>query len=75
LNFFPQCLILDKFSGLNDEEQMTHRALSLMGESKFWAGLVFMDTYPWTTKVPPHVRFKIRMDIDSVERTNKIKDR
>nr|XP_046148467.1 LOW QUALITY PROTEIN: retinal-specific phospholipid-transporting ATPase ABCA4a [Oncorhynchus gorbuscha] len=75
MNQHGECLILDKFSGLNDEEQMTHRALSLMGESKFWAGLVFMDTYPWTTKVPPHVRFKIRMDIDSVERTNKIKDR
>uniref|UniRef100_A0A8C8GWH8 P-type phospholipid transporter n=1 Tax=Oncorhynchus tshawytscha TaxID=74940 RepID=A0A8C8GWH8_ONCTS len=75
MNQYGECLILDKFSGLNDEEQMTHRALSLMGESKFWAGLVFMDTYPWTTKVPPHVRFKIRMDIDSVERTNKIKDR
>uniref|UniRef100_A0A4W5LU81 ATP binding cassette subfamily A member 4 n=1 Tax=Hucho hucho TaxID=62062 RepID=A0A4W5LU81_9TELE len=75
MNQYGECLILDKFSGLNDEEQMTHRALSLMGESKFWAGLVFMDTYPWTTKVPPHVRFKIRMDIDAVERTNKIKDR
>uniref|UniRef100_A0A8C1ZZU7 P-type phospholipid transporter n=1 Tax=Cyprinus carpio TaxID=7962 RepID=A0A8C1ZZU7_CYPCA len=54
---------------------MTHQALHLLGENKFWAGLVFMDMYPWTTELPRHVKFKIRMDIDAVERTNKIKDR
>ncbi|XP_073689114.1 retinal-specific phospholipid-transporting ATPase ABCA4, partial [Garra rufa] len=69
------CLVLDKFSAISDEDQLTYRALDLLGESKFWAGLVFVDMYSWTTKVPPHVKFKIRMDIDVVERTNKIKDR
>lgn len=54
---------------------MTHQALYLLEENKFWAGVVFMDMYPWTTSVPPHVKYKIRMDIDAVERTNKIKDR
>lgn len=58
-----------------DESQMTHQALYLLEENKFWAGVVFMDMYPWTTSVPPHVKYKIRMDIDAVERTNKIKDR
>ncbi|KAM4606531.1 retinal-specific phospholipid-transporting ATPase ABCA4-like [Polymixia lowei] len=75
LNQYGECLILDKFVGLPDEDTVTHRALDLLGESKFWAGLVFVDMHPWTTKVPPHVKFKIRMDIDAVERTNKIKDR
>ena len=70
-----QCLILDKFVALPDEETVTHRALDLLEEGKFWAGLVFLDMGPWTSKVPPHVKFKIRMDIDAVERTNKIKDR
>uniref|UniRef100_A0A673INR0 P-type phospholipid transporter n=1 Tax=Sinocyclocheilus rhinocerous TaxID=307959 RepID=A0A673INR0_9TELE len=54
---------------------LMHPSLDLLGESKFWAGLVFVDMYSWATKVPPHVKFKIRMDIDLVERTNKIKDR
>uniref|UniRef100_A0A8C1UG03 P-type phospholipid transporter n=1 Tax=Cyprinus carpio TaxID=7962 RepID=A0A8C1UG03_CYPCA len=72
---YLQCLVLDKFSAISDEDQLTHRAQDLLGESKFWAGLVFVDMYSWTTKVPPHVKFKIRMDIDLVERTNKIKDR
>lgn len=58
-----------------DESQMTHQALHLLEKNKFWAGVVFADVYPWTTNVPPHVKYKIRMDIDAVERTNKIKDR
>lgn len=58
-----------------DEPQMIHEALHLLEENKFWAGVVFMDLYPWTTSVPPHIKYKIRMDIDAVERTNKIKDR
>lgn len=70
-----QCINLDKFVGYTDESQMTHQALYLLEENKFWAGVVFMDMYPWTTSVPPHVKYKIRMDIDAVERTNKIKDR
>ncbi|KAJ8409561.1 hypothetical protein AAFF_G00229620 [Aldrovandia affinis] len=74
-NQYGECINLDKFVGHTDEEQMTHQALYLLGENKFWAGLIFLDMYPWTSKLPTHVKFKIRMDIDAVERTNKIKDR
>nr|XP_023696048.1 retinal-specific ATP-binding cassette transporter isoform X3 [Paramormyrops kingsleyae] len=75
LNQYGECVNLDKFVAHTDEDQMTFQALYLLEENKFWAGLVFLDMYPWTSRVPPHVRFKIRMDIDAVERTNKIKDR
>ncbi|KAM4605225.1 retinal-specific phospholipid-transporting ATPase ABCA4-like [Polymixia lowei] len=74
-NQYGECINLDKFVVHTDELQMTHQALYLLEENKFWAGVVFMDMYPWTTSVPPHVKYKIRMDIDAVERTNKIKDR
>uniref|UniRef100_A0AAY4CQY1 P-type phospholipid transporter n=1 Tax=Denticeps clupeoides TaxID=299321 RepID=A0AAY4CQY1_9TELE len=74
-NQYTECINLDKFEGHADEDQMSHQALFLLEENKFWAGLVFLDMYPWTTAIPPHVKFKIRMDIDAVERTNKIKDR
>uniref|UniRef100_A0A3B4ZGQ4 P-type phospholipid transporter n=1 Tax=Stegastes partitus TaxID=144197 RepID=A0A3B4ZGQ4_9TELE len=74
-NQYGECISLDKFVAYTDESQMTHQALYLLEENKFWAGVVFMDMYPWTTSVPPHVKYKIRMDIDAVERTNKIKDR
>ncbi|CAJ1081870.1 retinal-specific phospholipid-transporting ATPase ABCA4a [Xyrichtys novacula] len=75
LNQYGDCLNLDKFVALPDEDIVTFRALDLLKESKFWAGLIFVNMYPWTAKVPPHVKFKIRMDIDAVERTNKVKDR
>uniref|UniRef100_A0A7M4FDT2 P-type phospholipid transporter n=1 Tax=Crocodylus porosus TaxID=8502 RepID=A0A7M4FDT2_CROPO len=70
-----QCLTLDKFEGHADETQLTHRALHLLEENRFWAGVVFPDMHHMTSKVPPHVKYKIRMDIDAVEKTNKIKDR
>uniref|UniRef100_A0AAR2JJ54 P-type phospholipid transporter n=1 Tax=Pygocentrus nattereri TaxID=42514 RepID=A0AAR2JJ54_PYGNA len=72
---YSECINLDKFVGHMDEDQLSHQALYLLEENKFWAGLVFMDMYPWTTVLPKHIRYKIRMDIDAVERTNKIKDR
>lgn len=58
-----------------DEDTITNWALDLLEDGKFWAGLVFVNMHSWTTNVPPHVKFKIRMDIDAVERTNKVKDR
>ncbi|XP_020485420.1 retinal-specific phospholipid-transporting ATPase ABCA4-like [Labrus bergylta] len=74
-NKYGECINLDKFVPFTDESQMIHQALHLLEKNKFWAGVVFMDTYPWTTSVPSHVKYKIRMDIDAVERTNKIRDR
>ncbi|XP_053447494.1 retinal-specific phospholipid-transporting ATPase ABCA4 isoform X2 [Nycticebus coucang] len=75
VNRYLECLVLDKFESYDDEIQLTHRALSLLEENKFWAGVVFPDMYPWTSSLHPHVKYKIRMDIDVVEKTNKIKDR
>ncbi|XP_072306658.1 retinal-specific phospholipid-transporting ATPase ABCA4-like isoform X1 [Eucyclogobius newberryi] len=75
LNHYGDCVQLDKFVPMPDEDAITHRALNLLDEGKFWAGLTFTNMFSWTNHVPPHVMFKIRMDIDSVERTNKIKDR
>ncbi|XP_019523093.1 PREDICTED: retinal-specific ATP-binding cassette transporter [Hipposideros armiger] len=74
-NQYLECLILDKFESYDDEIQLTQRALSLLEENRFWAGVVFPDMYPWTSSLPPHVKYEIRMDIDVVEKTNKIKDR
>uniref|UniRef100_A0A663MHT6 P-type phospholipid transporter n=1 Tax=Athene cunicularia TaxID=194338 RepID=A0A663MHT6_ATHCN len=70
-----KCLTLDKFEGYLDETQLTHQALHLLEENKFWAGVIFLDVGPTTSSLPRHVKYKIRMDIDAVEKTNKIKDR
>ncbi|NWX94843.1 ABCA4 protein, partial [Nothoprocta ornata] len=75
LSGYLECLTLDKFEGHLDETQLTHQALHLLEENKFWAGVVFPDIEPGANSLPPHVKYKIRMDIDAVEKTNKIKDR
>lgn len=66
---------MDKFEGYLDETQMTRQALYLLEENKLWAAVVFSDLEPTASSLPPHVTYKIRMDIDAVEKTNKIKDR
>ncbi|NXA12997.1 ABCA4 protein, partial [Sapayoa aenigma] len=75
LSQYLECLTLDKFEGYLDETQLTRQALYLLEENKFWAGVVFPGLEPTTSHLPPHVTYKIRMDIDAVEKTNKIKDR
>uniref|UniRef100_A0A3Q1IPV7 ABC transporter domain-containing protein n=1 Tax=Anabas testudineus TaxID=64144 RepID=A0A3Q1IPV7_ANATE len=70
-----QCFSLNKLEGLETEGQLVDRALELLEDREFWAGVVFLLPNSSSPKLPPHVTYKIRMDIDDVTRTNKIKDR
>lgn len=56
------------------EGQLVERALELLEDRQFWAGIVFLLPDPPSSDLPRHVKYKIRMDIDDVTRTNKIKD-
>uniref|UniRef100_A0A8C7J3L6 P-type phospholipid transporter n=1 Tax=Oncorhynchus kisutch TaxID=8019 RepID=A0A8C7J3L6_ONCKI len=73
--FILQCFSLNKLEGAATEGQMIDRALELLEEREFWAGIVFLLPNTSLPGLPPHVTYKIRMDIDDVARTNKIKDR
>ncbi|XP_075632749.1 phospholipid-transporting ATPase ABCA7 [Balearica regulorum gibbericeps] len=76
LSQFMECVRLDKIEVVATEEQLVARALELLEEQQFWAAVVFQPPINTTAPtLPPHVRYKIRMDIDDVTRTNKIKDR
>ncbi|XP_075300324.1 phospholipid-transporting ATPase ABCA7 isoform X3 [Opisthocomus hoazin] len=71
-----ECICLDKIEAVATEEQLVARALELLEKQQFWAAVVFEPpTNATAPTLPPHVRYKIRMDIDDVTRTNKIKDR
>ncbi|NWH74855.1 ABCA1 protein, partial [Piaya cayana] len=73
---FMECVCLDKIEAVATEEQLVSRALELLEEQQFWAAVVFQPATNATgAALPSHVRYKIRMDIDDVTRTNKIKDR
>ncbi|XP_018099248.1 phospholipid-transporting ATPase ABCA1 isoform X2 [Xenopus laevis] len=74
LSRFMECVNLDKLEPVATEEMLIDKSTELLSERKFWAGIVFMDLPAEETELPHHVKYKIRMDIDNVERTNKIKD-
>ncbi|KAK2890893.1 hypothetical protein Q8A67_013536 [Cirrhinus molitorella] len=71
---FMECVNLDKLEPVSTEEKLVNESMSLLDNRKFWAGIVFLDVQSNSSELPPHVNYKIRMDIDNVERTNKIKD-
>uniref|UniRef100_A0A671RZX9 P-type phospholipid transporter n=1 Tax=Sinocyclocheilus anshuiensis TaxID=1608454 RepID=A0A671RZX9_9TELE len=68
------CVNLDKLEPVANEERLVNKSMHLLDDRKFWAGIVFPDMQANTSDLPPNVNYKIRMDIDNVERTNKIKD-
>uniref|UniRef100_A0A8C5A380 ABC transporter domain-containing protein n=1 Tax=Gadus morhua TaxID=8049 RepID=A0A8C5A380_GADMO len=70
-----QCLDLNKFEPASTEQQLVSRALELLEEERFWAGVVFENLPPNTTRLPAYVKYTIRMDIDEVERTDEVKRR
>ncbi|XP_047672257.1 phospholipid-transporting ATPase ABCA1 isoform X1 [Tachysurus fulvidraco] len=66
------CFDLDKFEAMASESVLVERALKLLDQETFWAGVVFTDL---DSGSPLLVRYKIRMDVEETERTDKIKDR
>lgn len=74
---------LDKLEAVPSEAALLSRALELLGERRLWAGVVFLSSQDpvGTSELSPpalgpgHLRLKIRMDIDDVTRTNKIRDK
>ncbi|XP_001920862.6 phospholipid-transporting ATPase ABCA1 isoform X2 [Danio rerio] len=75
LSELTKCFSLNKLEGLTTEGEMVERALELLEDRQFWAGIVFLLPNSSSSVLPPHVKYKIRMDIDDVTRTNKIKDK
>ncbi|KAK6493939.1 phospholipid-transporting ATPase ABCA1-like [Huso huso] len=71
---FMECVNLDKLEPVPTEERLINTSMKLLDEKRFWAGIVFPGIESNSSDLPLHVDYKIRMDIDNVERTNKIKD-
>ncbi|KAL8202962.1 UNVERIFIED_CONTAM: ATP-binding cassette sub- A member 1 [Gekko kuhli] len=71
---FMECVNLDKLEPMPSEVRLINKSMELLDQRRFWAGIVFPEIAPGSSSLPHHVKYKIRMDIDNVERTNKIKD-
>ncbi|XP_076450764.1 uncharacterized protein LOC143286815 isoform X2 [Babylonia areolata] len=82
---YTTCLDLNRFEGLPTEQDLERRAFELYRNNTFLGGIVFLNMddsgsqrrkrQAPTTTLPRHVQYKIRMDIDNVLTTNRIKDR
>ncbi|XP_029932419.1 phospholipid-transporting ATPase ABCA1 [Myripristis murdjan] len=75
LSKFLGCLDLNKFEAVATEGHLVNRALELLKNDTYWAGIVFENLHPDARRPPPYVKYKIRMDIDDIEVTNKLKER
>ncbi|XP_028998112.1 phospholipid-transporting ATPase ABCA1-like [Betta splendens] len=75
LSDFIGCLDLDKFEAAPTEARLVSRAMELLSNGTYWAGVVFENLPLDSSQPPAHVKYKIRMDIEEVERTSKVKDR
>ncbi|KAM6959867.1 phospholipid-transporting ATPase ABCA1 [Tautogolabrus adspersus] len=75
LSKFLGCLDLNKFEAASDEGLLVTKALELLKNDTFWAGVVFENLQPDSSQPPPYVKYKIRMDVDEVEQTVKLKER
>ncbi|XP_068444522.1 phospholipid-transporting ATPase ABCA1-like [Clinocottus analis] len=75
LSNFLGCLDLNKFEAVATESHLVSRAQELLENDTFWAAIVFANLQPNSSRPPPYVKYKIRMDIDNAERTNKVKER
>ncbi|CAL1591240.1 unnamed protein product [Knipowitschia caucasica] len=75
LSTFIGCLELDKFEAMPTEGTLVSRALDLLDNETYWAGIVFETVTQSSTEMPLYMKYKLRMNINEVERTNKIEER
>ncbi|XP_055968962.1 phospholipid-transporting ATPase ABCA7 [Sorex fumeus] len=73
LGLVAECMIPDKLEAVPTEEALVGRALKLLTEHSFWAGVVFLGLEE--SQDPDRLRIKIRMNIDEVTETHKIRTR
>ena len=69
------CMELDKFEAVEDEEELVTKGMDLIRSNKLWAGLVFLDMEDSGEKLPKFVSYKIRLDADKVDSTKRLEDR
>lgn len=80
LNDLLECVLVDRIRGFRSEEEMEAEARILMGTREFLAGVVFLDkpskrsTESLDRELPENVVYKIRMDVDYVQSTKRLKN-
>ncbi|CAH2055589.1 unnamed protein product, partial [Iphiclides podalirius] len=68
-----ECVNLNRFMPVSDEQQLSKDALKLMRVNEFSAGLVFLNNET-SPEMPLNVQYKIRMDIENTPTTNRLRN-
>ncbi|KAK3588921.1 hypothetical protein CHS0354_023682 [Potamilus streckersoni] len=80
---YTSCLEMDRFIHVASEDQMNKEGVKLNNKNEFLAGLVFINVEDMstgrrkrqiTTDIPKHMQYKLRMDIDNVQHTERLKE-
>nr|XP_012136751.1 PREDICTED: uncharacterized protein LOC100878441 isoform X3 [Megachile rotundata] len=79
LNDLLECVLVDRIKGFRTEKEMEAEARVLMGTRQFLAGVVFLDKSSRSERsldhqLPENVVYKIRMDVDYVQSTKRLKN-
>ncbi|KAH0550173.1 hypothetical protein KQX54_017854 [Cotesia glomerata] len=79
LNDFIECVLVDRMIGFDTEEKLEVEARKLTNTNEFLAGVVFIDTAKYSKRsldegLPDDVAYKIRMDVDYVPSTKRLKN-
>lgn len=78
-----QCFELNRFIGFNNELELEKAASDLHERREFIAAIIFLNLNETRSKrdtknknpLPPHIKYKLRMDIDNIPSTRKIRDK
>lgn len=78
-----RCIVSDRFKGYASEQELEEAALKQKSNDELLAGIIFgkitssdrRKKRQSASTIPPHIHYKIRMDIDNVARTNRLKYR
>lgn len=76
LNDLMDCVLLDRYTGYSTEEELEKAADELMETHEFLAGIVFLEDRHKRSleyELPHNVTYKIRMDVDYVQTTTRLK--
>ncbi|XP_053973403.1 uncharacterized protein LOC128873691 isoform X1 [Hylaeus volcanicus] len=80
LNDLLECVLVDRMKGFRSEEEMEAEARVLIKTREFLAGVAFLDQDSKRSarsleyQLPRNVVYKIRMDIDYVQSTKRLKN-
>lgn len=79
VNRLIQCFDMNKLEPLETEEEAVAKGIELIAIDRLWAVIVFENLNSSDSEndsvLPPHVRYKIRMDADKIDSTKRVQDR